>query len=199
LKPRKKSLAVNWYVIATKMKHEKLSAETELPKGVTVTYTNKMMAVKGPKGEVKKLFANPKVTIELKGNKVIISGTKVTRKEKAVIYAYHAHLKNMILGVQTPYVYEMIICATHFPMTVTFTNGELTVKNFLGEKFPRKLKIDKLVSVKVSDKNVVLEGCDKEMVGMTASNIEQLTRIADKDLRVFQDGIYITKKEGKEI
>jgi large subunit ribosomal protein L6 len=33
-------------------------------------------------------------------------------------------------------------------------------------------------------------------VGQTAASIEQLTRVTDKDTRVFQDGVYITEKPG---
>ncbi|MEF8758141.1 MAG: 50S ribosomal protein L6, partial [Halobacteriales archaeon] len=31
----------------------------------------------------------------------------------------------------------------------------------------------------------------------TAADIEQLTRVKDKDTRVFQDGVYITQKPSK--
>ena len=44
---------------------------------------------------------------------------------------------------------------------------------------------------------VLLTGPDVEAVGQTAANIEQATRIRGFDPRIFQDGIYITKKAGE--
>ncbi|PSP31946.1 50S ribosomal protein L6, partial [Halobacteriales archaeon QH_10_67_22] len=38
---------------------------------------------------------------------------------------------------------------------------------------------------------------DIEAVGQTAADIEQLTRVQDKDVRVFQDGVYITDKPNR--
>jgi large subunit ribosomal protein L6 len=46
----------------------------------------------------------------------------------------------------------------------------------------------------VSGEEVTLRGPNKEDVGQTAADIEQLTRVTDKDTRVFQDGVYITDK-----
>jgi len=48
--------------------------------------------------------------------------------------------------------------------------------------------------VEVDGEEVTLSGSDKEAVGQTAADIEQLTRVSGKDNRVFQDGVYITQK-----
>ena len=42
-----------------------------------------------------------------------------------------------------------------------------------------------------------IEPADIELVGMTATRMEQLTRVTKRDRRVFQDGIFITEKAGK--
>ena len=48
--------------------------------------------------------------------------------------------------------------------------------------------------IEIDGEKVLVTGPDIEAVGQTAGSIEQLTTIKDKDPRVFQDGIYITKK-----
>ena len=38
---------------------------------------------------------------------------------------------------------------------------------------------------------------NKELVGVTASDIELLTKVKNRDRRIFQDGVYIINKDGK--
>ena len=52
---------------------------------------------------------------------------------------------------------------------------------------------------KVEGEIVTVNHCDIEVAGQTAADIEQLTRRPGFDPRIFQDGIYITKKDGKNI
>jgi large subunit ribosomal protein L6 len=116
-----------------------------------------------------------------------------------MIYSFRAHLRNMFKGVVEPWVYKMKICSGHFPMNVAIQGDKLVVKNFLGEKVPRILNIKPGVKVTVQDKDVTVESVDKELAGCTASGIELLLTIRGRDLRKFQDGIYIINKAGKEI
>ena len=53
--------------------------------------------------------------------------------------------------------------------------------------------------VKVEGSEIIIESTNKELAGQAAADIEQLTRITNKDRRIFQDGIYITEKDGKKI
>jgi large subunit ribosomal protein L6 len=72
----------------------------------------------------------------------------------------------------------------------------VVIENFLGEKSPRKTPVRGDTEVQVDGEELTLTGPDKEAVGQTAADIEQLTRVTDKDTRVFQDGVYITAKPG---
>ncbi len=170
----------------------------EIPDGIQVT-AEKEVVVKGPKGELKRDFNYPGIFITVEGKEIKIIAKKATKREKKLIYTYKAHLNNMLKGVQEPWIYKLKICASHFPMNVSVSGKEFIVKNFLGEKVPRKLLIKEGVTIKVDGKDVVVESIDKEMVGNTASEIELLTVVRGRDLRVFQDGIYITEKAGKPI
>ena len=84
-------------------------------------------------------------------------------------------------------------------MTVAVSGDEFTIQNFLGEKVPRKLKIKEGAEVKVEGEEISVEGVDKEIISQTAASIEQLTRISNRDRRIFQDGCYIIMKDNKEI
>jgi large subunit ribosomal protein L6 len=82
-------------------------------------------------------------------------------------------------------------------MQVTVEGDDVVIENFLGEQAPRRTRIRGDTEVEVDGEQITLRGPDKEAVGETAAAIEQLTRVTDKDTRVFQDGVYITSKPGK--
>lgn len=152
------------------------------------------ITVEGPKGRVERILGYPGIEIKKEGNLVLIRSERDRRKFKALIGTYKGHIENMIRGVREGFVYRLKIVYAHFPIQVEVKNGYLYIKNFLGEKAPRKAKI--LDGVNVSIKNDIIEvsGIDIEKVGQTAANIEQATRITKWDRRKFVDGIYIIEK-----
>src|SRR3989344_9023355 len=116
-----------------------------------------------------------------------------------MVNTFNAHIGNMIKGVQEQYRYVLKICSGHFPMNVTMSGEQLIVKNFLGEKNPRTLKLKKGATVKVDGEKITVESCDKELAGKVSSDIELLTSKRNRDLRVFQDGIYLIEKANKPL
>ncbi len=181
------------------MEKKEMKSEVKIPAGTTVTVEKGIVTVKGSKGDVSKNMLNPSVDIKVEGNKIIFQAKKSTRKEKKMIGTYEAHAANMIRTANEGVVYKMKICSGHFPMNAALAGNEFVIKNFLGEKFPRKIKITKGVTIKVDGMDVTIEGIDKEAVGQTAASIEKLTKIRGRDKRIFQDGIYIIEKDGKKI
>ena len=162
--------------------------------GVSASVDNGMVIIKGEKGENKRNFFNPKIMIQVKGEEIIISTKTISKNQKRIINTFTAHIKNMIKGVNEEFVYELKIVSKHFPMTVSIKNNVLEVKNFLGEKVPRTLNFKEGVTVKAQGDKITIQSPNKELAGTTASDIEQICRITNKDRRIFQDGIYITKK-----
>ncbi len=177
----------------------KIDETVQLPSGVSASLTNGIMTVKGPKGEVSRAMKDPLINIAAANNTITFACKKGSKRQKRVINTFTAHANNMIQGVQQPYQYRLKICSGHFPMNVSISGEQLIVKNFLGEKSPRTLKLKKGVSVKVDGDQVVVESSDIELAGGTASDIELLTAKRNRDLRVFQDGIYLIEKAGKKV
>lgn len=176
-----------------------ITQEINIPEGIEISKEAHLIKVKGPMGEVSKKLAGPKIEITADKNSVKIISKKATKREKKLIYTFKAHINNMIKGVTEPFVYKLKICPGHFPMNVSMDKDIFTVKNFFGEKTPRKLKIKPDVKVKIDGKDVYVKGIDKELTAQTAASIEMLTKIKNRDRRIFQDGIYIVSKAGKEI
>jgi len=84
-------------------------------------------------------------------------------------------------------------------MTAEIKGNEAIIKNFLGEKTPRISKIIPGVEVEINGNTIVVKSSNKELAGQVAANFETATKIRGRDLRVFQDGIYITNKSGRGI
>lgn len=178
---------------------EDIQREIVLPEGVTAVVVKSALTVKGPKGEVTRDFAQPKINLSVDGQQVILVTKKGTRREKALVGAFAAHITNMVQGVQEPFTYILKICSGHFPMNVTVAGQELVVKNFLGESVPRRVRLDPAVTVKVNGTEISVVSPNKELAGQVAARIEQLCRITNRDRRIFQDGIYLTNKAGKDL
>ena len=158
-----------------------------------------ILIIKGVKGEVRRDISNPVLAIEIKEGKILIKTKKVSKREKKLVFTYAAHIKNMIRGVTEGHSYVLKVCSSHFPMNVSMNNNQLVIKNFIGEKYPRTLQFKEGVVVKVEGDKINVNGVDKELAGTAASDIEKLTKRAGFDTRIFQDGIYLINKDGKDI
>ncbi len=172
----------------------------ELPNKVVGSFSNDYLIVKGPKGEVKRAINQKNVSVNVDANKIIIESIKETKREKKNMGSLLAHIKNMITGVSVDnYVYTSRICSGHFPMNVSLSGNKFIVKNYLGEKSPRILKIKDGVNVKIDGSLIHVTSPDKDIAGQVSADIEQLMRRTKYDNRVFQDGIWIISKAGKEL
>jgi large subunit ribosomal protein L6 len=181
------------------MKIENLAQEVEIPEGIQLSVEGKSILVKGPLGEARKAFSYPKVKIESDGKKVLLSAKNATKREKRMMLTYAAHIRNLFKGVSEGFVYRLKVCHSHFPVSVSVQKGEISVKNLFGENIPRKLALPSDVEVKLNGDIIDVKGIDIEKVGNCATRLEQLTRISNRDRRVFQDGIYIIEKNGKQL
>lgn len=179
--------------------------ELEIPDGVDVSLdNNNRVTIKGPNGgPITKDFSHVRgITIELKKNKIIFSINFPKSGTLALVKTIINIINNLIIGVQTNYKYVSKICYSHFPCSVRVDekNQMLFVENFLGERAPRKATIQANVKVEVKGDDVIFIGSDKESLGQTAANIKRACRIRKKDPRVFQDGVYLYKKQiGNEV
>jgi len=181
-----------------KMKKE-LYQKIEIPEGITAEISGTELRIQGPKGNVKKRFNTNNLEFKKEGNKIIIGNKKATKKEKKLMNTIASHIKNMIKGVQEEFEYQLKICFSHFPISVELKDDKAIIKNFIGEKVPRKTKIPEGVNVEIEKDIIKVKSADKELAGQVAANFETVTRIRKKDRRVFQDGIFIINKAGKEI
>jgi len=168
--------------------------ELEIPDEVSAETDHLDITVEGPNGSVSRRLWYPDVSVSVDGDQVVIESDEDDAKTMSTIGTFESHVRNMFHGVTEGWEYEMEVFYSHFPMQVDVEGDEVVIENFLGERAPRRTEIHGETEVQVSEETITLSGPDVEAVGQTAADIEQLTRVQDKDVRVFQDGVYITNK-----
>ena len=178
---------------------EIMEREIELPDNVSASFNGQTLLIKGPNGETKREMKHYSISIKIDDKKFVLESKSNKRKNKKLINSLAAHIKNMIKGSSQNHAYVLKICSGHFPINVSVANNRLSVKNFLGEKMPRILKLKNGAEVKVEGDLIYVSSASKEIAGQVSADIEQLTRRPGYDTRIFQDGCYIISKDGKEL
>jgi large subunit ribosomal protein L6 len=155
----------------------------ELPEGTTIQVDGHKVTVKGPQGEVQKEFSK-RASIKVEGNKVEVTA------DKALKGTIEALIGNMVVGVNKGYSKKLKVLYAHFPISIEVKGKDITIKNFIGERQPRKTVLLGNTKVEVKGQNVTVSGPDKEAVGQTIANMTTAMKVKNKDGRIFQDGIY---------
>ncbi|MBT8172363.1 50S ribosomal protein L6 [Candidatus Bathyarchaeota archaeon] len=171
----------------------------EIPENVDGMIDGRIVTIKGEKGELIRDFSHAPINLQIDGNTVTVQASWPRKKESSLVGTVSSHIQNMIKGVTTGFTYKLKIVFSHFPITVKVEGKTFIITNFTGERNPRKSKImgDTKVSIKGDD--IIVQGINLEDVSQTAANIQNSTKIRNKDPRVFLDGIYVFEKhEGFE-
>ncbi|MEK6925680.1 MAG: 50S ribosomal protein L6 [Nanoarchaeota archaeon] len=176
-----------------------LSKKIEIPEGVEFKISNNIFSVKSGNEKLDEEFILGKLEIKEGDHAILLESNKSTKREKKMMNTIAAHIRNMIQGVQKKFEYKLKICYSHFPFTISISGNDAHIKNFLGEKVPRIIKIPKDVEVKIDNEIILVLSADKRLAGQFAASLERGTKTKNRDKRVFQDGIYITNKAGKQI
>lgn len=169
-------------------------ATVEIPEGVEGMLDGRVITIKGEKGELVRDFSHAPIQIQLEGKTVTVQASWPRKKEAALVGTVRSHIQNMIKGVTTGFTYKLKIVFSHFPITVKIQEKTLTIQNFTGERNPRKAKIMGDAKVTVKGDDIIVQGINLEDVSQTAANIQNATKIRNKDPRVFLDGIYVSEK-----
>ena len=175
-----------------------------IPAGVEVTVKARVVTVKGPRGELTKAFKSRSMDIvKISDKRIRVDIWGGTRKELACLRTTTAHIENMITGLTKGFKYKMRFVYAHFPIngTVVGKPGQgdhaLEIRNFLGEKRNRIVDAQEGVTIVKSGDvkdQIEVSGNDLNAVSLTCSNISCATRVRNKDIRKFLDGVYVSEK-----
>ena len=173
---------------------EKLATELVIPEEVTVNYNKPILTVQGPLGKTHKSFKKIPVTIEIADNKVLFKAQGTRDKSRAIMNTARSIIRNLCEGVVEGYTIKMKVVFSHFPITVKVEGKQVLIENFQGERAPRKTNIWGETKVVPKGDDVIITGHVLTDVSQTAAEIENGSRVKNKDHRVFLDGIYKFEK-----
>jgi large subunit ribosomal protein L6 len=140
-----------------------------IPKGVTVNIKDGQIAVKGPKGELRRALPGG-VTVQVQSDKIVATRGDDGRINRAKHGLVRALVANMVTGVTTGFTRELEINGVGYKAeakgkSVTFT---------LGYSHPIDFPLPGGIEAKVEKNRVILSGVDRELLGQTAAKVRSL-------------------------
>jgi large subunit ribosomal protein L6 len=166
----------------------------EIPNGTEVKLDNGTLTVKGPKGTLTRTFRD-EVAITIEGNTITFKPGISGGFAYALWGTYASHVKNMLTGVNTPYVKKLILEGVGFKSEVKGKNLDLA----LGFSHPVSVAIPEGLTVTAEKNNITVTGIDKEKVGQFAAMVRAMKKPEPYKGKGFRyDGEVIRRKQGKK-
>ena len=169
----------------------------EIPAGVKVSVSGETVAVEGKGGKLS-IAIPPHVAVEVKDNQVIVNQIDEAREAGAMHGLARSLIHNMIVGVSEGFKKELAIVGVGYKATLA--GNKLTLN--LGYSHPIVYQLPagvKLTVVQDANK-MIIEGCDKQLVGETAAQIRRFRPpepYKGKGIRYVDERIVL--KEGKSV
>ena len=175
------------------------ATEIQIPDDVKVSLKGNILHVQGPLGLTYKNFKKIPVIIEINDKKIILKQTGERKKHYAIRNTTRSIIQILCAGVVDGFTIKMKVVFSHFPITVKVEGKKVLIENFQGERAPRISMIKGDTKVDVKGDDVIITGPVLTDVSQTAANIQQKSKVKNKDHRVFLDGIYrYSKSKGIE-
>ncbi len=166
-----------------------------VPAGVDVTIEGQAVKVKGPKGELSHVVAEPITVARGEDGAVEVTRPDDARESRSLHGLTRSLINNMVLGVTEGYEKKMEIHGTGYRVLAKGSDLEFA----LGYSHPVLVKAPEGISFTVENPTrFAVQGIDKQQVGEVAANIRKLRRPDPyKGKGVRYAGEQIRRKVGK--
>ncbi len=147
-----------------------------IPAGVSVSFKDDTVTVKGPKGELTQKI-DPKISVEVKDGSVSFSRPSDEPEVRSMHGLYRSLVNNMVIGVSEGYKKEMELVGVGYRVSnqgqvIEFALG-YTHNIFL--QLPKEIKIE-TKSERNQNPLVILESCDKQLLGQVCAKIRSFRK-----------------------
>jgi large subunit ribosomal protein L6 len=170
----------------------------QLPKGVTFSFADHVVTVKGPKGELKQLV-DPDFKITLENGEVVVQRPTEQKRHKAMHGLYRSLIANMVEGVSNGYKRQLELIGVGYKATAQGNVLDLSLgySHSVIVGIPSELKVV-ATQEKGQNPTITLEGIDKQLIGQVAAKIKSLRSVEPykgKGIRFV--GEFVRRKAGK--
>lgn len=145
----------------------------EVPAGVQVEVEDSRVTVRGPKGELTRLF-HPDMNISLQEGQIVVRRPTDDREHRSLHGLTRALLANMVQGVSEGFRKELEIVGVGYRAEM---QGEKLVLN-VGYSHSVEVVPPEGITITVARgaKRIAVEGVDKELVGRIAAQIRAVRK-----------------------
>jgi large subunit ribosomal protein L6 len=165
-----------------------------VPTGVDITINGQTVQVKGPKGQLSHILAEP-ITIERAENELVVKRPNDERKAKELHGLSRTLVANMVVGVTDGYRKTLEIAGTGYRVTAKGKDLEFA----LGFSHPVVVPAPDGITFTVERPTLFhIAGIDKQQVGEVAANIRKIRPPEPyKGKGVRYQGEVVRRKAGK--
>ena len=143
-----------------------------IPNNIEVNYSQSQITVKGKFGELQ-IKIPEAIEINLDNNILKVNLKTDARDLRSLHGLYRTLINNMIIGVSEQFQITLVLKGVGYRAMVQ--QNEIVLS--LGYSHPVKIEIPKEISVEVLQNTIInLKSCDKELLGLFASNIRAWRR-----------------------
>lgn len=144
----------------------------QVPKDVDINYTGLDITVKGKFGSLQTTIPEV-IDIIQNDNLLTVNLKENTRNVRSLHGLYRTLINNMVIGVSEQFQLTLVLKGVGYRAAL---QGQEIILN-LGYSHPVKISIPKIISVEVVQNTTInLKSCDKELLGLFASNIRAWRR-----------------------
>jgi large subunit ribosomal protein L6 len=141
-----------------------------LPKGVTLQVQDNTVAVRGPRGELRRTL-HPEMELALADNQFTVTRPSEEKRHKALHGLTRTLVQNMVDGVSKGFTKSLEIQGVGYKAEAKPYGVNLIV----GYSHPVKYEAPKGIKITVDNNTTVkIEGADKELVGQVAAELRSV-------------------------
>lgn len=165
-----------------------------IPAGTDVSVASHEITVKGKGGTLKRML-HPAISIKVEGSQVVVAPARQDRLGRSLWGTYASHVKNMIAGVNTPFVKKLQVEGIGYRAELAGKQLKLQV----GFSHPVLLNIPQGITAAIEKNVITVSGADKEQVGEFAASVRAVKKPEPyKGKGIRYEGEVVRQKQGKK-